>query len=336
MARGNVAERLLPFIAVGLGLGHAAFLGGLATPVTFTRTVLAVGVLCPLMMGESATKIGRTVLRPQARLLPLLISVALGPVLALAIGRFLLRNHPEQARALLLLSLLPGSALAPIWANGTRASRTTTIALTLTTWSIATFVSLPLFARSFASIASFIAFRDLVFLGAMPLALGGACRFLLSEVLEPEEYARDVEPMRQTVLQASLAVLLFTTTASDRVAAVLRSGIAIVPVFVAVTLLYLGLFAGCGAVLLVLRRARATARGTLLATTTRQTALAMSVLPLVVAPSALSKALAVPLLGLILELVLGTAALAWFGSWATARRATSANGRDGRASVVPE
>ncbi|HMA94453.1 MAG TPA: hypothetical protein VKP30_17295 [Polyangiaceae bacterium] len=320
MLRGSLAERMLPVIAVALGLGHAAFLGGLATPVAFTRAVLAVGVLCPLMMGMSSARVGRRVLRPRSRLLVLMVSLGLGPALALVIGKSLLQNYPEQATALLLLALVPGSALVPIWACATRACGSTAIALTWTGWAIATFVSLPIVAGSFASVASLVALRDLALVGVIPLAVGGACRVALSDALEPEEYARDVQPVLQTVVQASLAVLLFTSTASAQLAVVLRREVTFLPALMAVALLYLGLFLTCGGVLLAFRRrlSRAAARATMLATTTRQTALAMSVLPLVVAPSALPSAVAIPLCALVLELVAGATALAMLGSWATA------------------
>jgi ACR3 family arsenite efflux pump ArsB len=338
MARGPIAGRVLPVVAVGLGLGHAAFLGGLATPVAFTRAVLAVGVLCPLMMGQSSTRIGHILLRPQARLLPFLVSLALGPALALVLGRCLLSNHPEQALALLLLSLLPGSALAPIWASGTHASGSTATALALIGLTIAAFVSLPLLAGPLALVASFTAFRDLALLGVMPLAVGSACRVALTDAFEPEQYAATVEPMRQTVLQASLAVLLFTSTASDEVARMFSGADDSLPAFAAVALLYLGLGVGCGGMLLAFRRrfSRAAARATLQVTATRQTVLAISVLPLVVTPSALQSALGVPLFGLILELVLGTTALALHGSWTQLSSASGVGNRDGQSSIVPE
>jgi ACR3 family arsenite efflux pump ArsB len=336
--QSSFAERVLPAIAVGLGLGHAALLGGIATPVAFTRALLAVGVLCPLMMGQSSARVGRIVLRPQARLLPLLVSLALGPALALALGKVLLQNHPEQASALLLLSVLPGSALAPLWASGTGTSRSTALALALMGGAIATFVSLPLLTSPFASVASFIALRDLAILGVMPLAVGGVCRVALLDVFDSEEYATNVEPIRRTVLHASFSVLLFTSTASRQIATLLRGVSASLPALAAVSLLYLGLAVGCVGLLLAFRPrlSRAAARATLLVSTSRQTALAMSVLPLVVAPSALPVALGVPLVGMLIEFVLGTAALTLHGSWTHAPSATAAGNQDGCPSIVPE
>jgi ACR3 family arsenite efflux pump ArsB len=338
MARVYPVARVLPAVAVGLGLGHAAVLGGLTTPVAFTRAVLAVGVLCPLMMGQSSTSIGRVMLRPQARLLPLLVSLALGPALALALGRCLLQHHPEQALALLLLSLLPGSALAPVWAAGTRASGSTAVGLTLIGWLIAALVGLPLVAGPLAPGAGLTVFRDLALLGVAPLALGSVLRAVLVDTFDPEQYAASVEPARQTVVQASLAVLLFTLMASDEVATVIRGASASLPAFAAVALLYLGLFVGCGVGLLAFRRrlSRATARATLQVTTTRQTVLAMSLLPFAVVPSALGSAFAVPLFGLVIELLFGTAALAFHGSGANTLLQREAADRDGCPSIVPE
>ncbi len=338
MARGHIAKRALPAVTVGLGLGHAAFLGGIATPIAYTRAVLAVGVLCPLMMGQNAAQIGGILLRPQARLLPLLSSFVLGPALALTLGRALLLNHPEQATALLLLSLLPGSALAPIWASGSRARGSTVIALSWIGWAIATFVCLPLLAGSFASVASLVALRDLALLGVIPLAVGSVCRLALKDAFSPEEYAANVEPMRQTVLQASLAVLLFTSTANVQVATLLRAADATLPAFAAVALLYLGLAVGCGGLVLAFRPrlSRAATSATLQTTATRQALLAMSVLPLVVAPSALPCALEVPLFGLILEFVFGTATLAWSGSWTRTPSACETRRHDRSPSSVPE
>ena len=338
MASGYDVERALPAVSVALGLGHAAFLGGLTTPIAFTRAVLAVGVLGPVMLGPSTARIGRTMLRPKARLLPLLVSFVLGPALALALGLCLLRDHPEQAAALLLLSLLPGSALAPVWARGTRASGSTVVALTLTAWLIAAVVGLPLVGGGIATRALFVVFRDFALLGLAPLAVGSVCRALLVEVLDPEEYAASVEPARQTVTRASLAVLLFASTASTEVSAMLHGARATLPAFAAVTLLYLGLFVACGGVLLAFRRRLrpADARAALQATGTRQTMLAMSVLPLVVAPSALASAITVPLFGFVLELAVGAAALALSGLAVNASRAGGTRNQDGRPSIVPD
>ncbi len=338
MALGSRVVAALPAVAVVLGLGHAALLGGLSTPVAFTRAVLAIGVLCPLMMTQSPTGIGRAILHSQSRLLPLLVSLTLGPALALALGRWILTDHPEQRTALLLLSVLPGSALAPVWAAGTRACGSAAVALMLIGWLVSGLVGLPLFAGPLAPGASFLVFRDFALLGVAPLALGSVLRTVLADAFDPDEYAVSVEPARRTVLHASVSVLLFFLTASDSVAEVVR-GIGLNrPAFAAVALLYLGLFAGCGMGMLACRHrcSTATARALLQVTSTRQTVLVMSLLPLTVAAPALSRALAIPLIGLVFELVLGTVHLAFCDSRDQVQRSSDARHREGCPSIVPE
>lgn len=338
-ARGRNVERVLPAVAVGLGLGHSAFLGGLATPVTFTRAVLAVGVMCPLMMTHNSNRVGRIVLRPRARLLPLLTSILLGPALALLLGRYLLSHRPEQATALLVLSVLPGSVFAPIWASARRSNGSTPIALLLMGWGIAAFVSLPILVGSHASVACAIALRDLVLLGLAPLGVGQICRVALLDAFEDETaYATHVEPIRHAVLQASLVTLLFTTAASEQVAAVIRAANANLNAVAAVALLYLGLGLGSWWSSLAFRRrfSRVSGYAALAVTGTRQTALAVSVLPLAVAPSALASALAVPLLGLVIELVVGTLTFVLRGSLTRAPRYVALEEREGRTSIVPQ
>ena len=338
MLSPRLYARTIPAVAVGLGLCHAAVLGGLNTPVAFTRALLAVGVLSPMMLKQRSTRVGSIVIRPQGLLLPLLVALGLGPVLALAAGRVLLPNHPEQATALLFLSIFPGSALAPLWARSLGASRSTTVALTLLSWAIATVVGLPLFASPLAPGASFVAFRDLALLGVMPLAVGTVGRWALDSNFDPEQYAASVEPVRRTIMHASLATLLFTSVASRDVAAMLEGFGAALPAVMAVSLLYLGLFLGSGAALLVFRRkvSRAAASATWLVATTHQTVLAMALLPLAVAPPALASALRVPLAGLVIEVVVGTAVLALQGSRWLTRNRSEASVQQGCPSIVPE
>lgn len=334
-AQGRIAERVLPAVAVGLGWSHLACLGGLETPASFTRAVLVVGVLCPLMMGESSSRIGSIVLRPQARLLPLLACLVFGPALALGLGHWLLPNRPEQAAALLLLSILPGSTLAPIWASSMGASRSTAIALTLIGWAIAC-LGLPLLAGSHAAVARFAAFRDLALLGLMPLAAGSLLRVVLRDAFDANEHATMLEPLRKTVIQASFSALLFTLAANKANARLIHEATASLPALGAVTLLYLGLIA---VALLALgfqqRLSRSAVSAALHVSVTRQSALALLVLPLIVAPAQLANASIVPLWALTLELVCGTAALALIGSWSWSDRSEQVEISDGRPSILP-
>lgn len=335
-ARSRIALGVPPAVAVAFGWVYAGLLGGLETPTSFTHAVLVVGVLCPLMMGESSSRIGSLVLRPQARLLPLLTCLAVGPVLALVLGHYLLQSRPEQATALLLLSALPGSTLAPIWASSSGASRSTAIALTLIGWAIASFVSLPLIAGPHAAVARFVAFRDLALLGVMPLAVGSLLRAVLADAFDSVEHAAMIESLRKTVLHASLTVLLFTSAANKANTLALQEAAANLPALTAVALLYLSLIAVS---LLSLgfqqRLSKAAVRAALLSSVTRQTALASMVLPLTVAPARLARANVVPLWALALELLCGTAAVALCGSewWgASTERLASP---DGRPSILP-
>jgi ACR3 family arsenite efflux pump ArsB len=335
---GQLVAGAFPAVAVGLGLAYAAFWGGLATPIPFTRAVLAFGVLCPLAMGQRAARIGETMLRPRARLVPLLGSFVLGPALALVLGRCLLPNHPEQVEALLLLSLLPGSALAPIWAGGTRSGRSTALALSLLSWTIVACVGLPILAGSLARDAGLVVLRDLALLGVMPLAVGMGSRVALRDAFGQKGYAGSVEPIRKTVQQASLTVLLFTSMASDKVAFTIGGLRENLSALAAVLFLYLGLVVGGWWMLNTLRPSLspAVARATLLVAVTRQTALTMSLLPLVVAPASLPSALVVPLFGLTLELVFGTAALAIARSDSRVSGLNKAGVRARGPSIVPE
>ncbi|MBN2192591.1 MAG: hypothetical protein JW751_07215 [Polyangiaceae bacterium] len=338
MARRFPAARAVPVLAVGLGLGHAAIVGGLSTPTAFTRAVLAVGVLCPLMMAQRSSRIGSIILRPRLGWLPLLVSLGLGPALAMVLGGLLLSSHPEQASALLILSLLPGSALAPMWAKGTGACEGTVVALALLGWSCAALVGLPLLADSLAPGATFIAFRDLALLGVLPLAAGSLARVVLVDALGAEEYARSVEPARKTVVEASLSVLLFASLSSDRIARMLGAWDGSMCAFAAVLLLQFGLVVACGGTAIALRRrlGGAAASAAVQVAVTRQTALAVSLLPLAVAPAALESALRVPLFALVVEIVLGTAALSLFGAGRRVPRGDQAGGRRGCPSILPD
>lgn len=336
-ARGRVVERALPAIAVVLGLISSARHGGFEMPTPFLRAVLVVGVLCPMMMGECSTRIGRIVLRPRARLLPLIACLGAGPALAFALGRLLLPNRPEQATALLLLSILPGSALAPIWARSVAVSRSTAIALALIGWAITTFVSLPLLAGPHLAVARFVAFRELALLGVMPLAVGSLLRAVLADAFEPEECAAAIEPVREAVLQISLAVLLFCVTASKESARVITQAAASLPAFGAVVLLYLGLIL-CGLVPFAVRTglSKMAAGASLQVAATRQTLLASAVLPLLVTPAELATASVVPMAALVLELACGAAACALSGSRPWSVRAERDGATDGHPSILPE
>lgn len=335
-AQGRIAERVLPAVAVGLGWSHVACLGGLETPASFTRAVLVVGVLCPLMMGESSSRIGHVVLRPQARLLPLFACFVFGPALALGLGHWLLDDRPEQAAALLLLSILPGSTLVPLWASSTGASKSTATALTLIGWAMACFVGLPLLTGSHAAIARFIAFRDLAFLGVMPLAAASLLRVILRDAFDADEHATMIEPLRRTVIHASFTLLVFTLTANKANARLIHEAGASLPALGAVALLHVGLIAIALLALRFRRRLSSSAASAALqVSVSRQTALALLVLPLMVAPSQIASAAVVPLFTLAFELVCGTAALALAGSWSWSSRSEQAGNPDGRPSILP-
>lgn len=200
-------------LVVSFVVGLYADTGGLTDTILPATIVMIFATMVGLRLGELAR------IRNEARLLG--TAVALNflwiPLVAVAIGLTLLRDHPQLFAGLALVALLPTSGMTIAWTGIQRGNVPGAIKLTvsglvlgavLTPWYLLVMVG------EFVPIDLWETFRTILTVVGVPLVLGQAATWLLVRRYGREHFQRRIKPNMGPLSVWGLLYLVFVSTSA--------------------------------------------------------------------------------------------------------------------------
>jgi len=116
----NLAKQQLHYlmiISILLGLGNVYFFGGFNVSRHILIIIVTVFVIYPVMMNTKFEELFSHFKEPRPIFCNIILNFAFSPLIALLLGRLFLENHSELFATLVLISLIPTSAMSATWTS---------------------------------------------------------------------------------------------------------------------------------------------------------------------------------------------------------------------------
>lgn len=209
-----IRRRLQLFVvaAIALGLANVYFFGGWQTPRNLLVAVVVGLVIYPVMINMNFVEVVAHLREPRPVFCSLFINFVLSPMIGFILGRIFLSGHPELFAALLLVALIPTSAMSTAWTAFSGARVATALYLIPANLLFAAFVGLPFFfpflSGDSVQVDQLGILRNLALVFFLPLVAGNFTRALLVRRVGKEAFAERIKPQLGNVSAAGTLVLL--------------------------------------------------------------------------------------------------------------------------------
>jgi len=218
----TIRQNLQIFVAIviALGLMNVYFLGGWHTPRSVLILVVVGLVIFPVMINMHFGEVFAHLKEPRPIFCSLFINFVVSPLIAFALGKFLLSGFPDLFVALLLIALIPTSAMSTVWVSFAGARVATAIYLVPANLFFAAFVGLPLIFPLLSGDAIQInqlgILRNLVIVFFIPLFAGSVTRKGLVKIWGIKIFNEKIQPNLGSISAVGLLILLLLAMSLPR------------------------------------------------------------------------------------------------------------------------
>ena len=234
-------------VSIILGLANVHFLGGFSIPKGVLVFLVVLLVIFPAMVNTKFEEVFAHLKEPRPIFCSFFLNFVLSPLIAFLLGKIFLSDHPQLYTALILLSLVPTSAMSAAWTSFSGAKMATALYLIPANLLFTAFVGLPFILPLF--IGDVMTFQKanivktifLVFI--IPLILGDLTRRLIIRIKSPDFFNTRIKPNLGSAGSIGILILVFLIMSLKRNAVLLhnldRIAVMIPPVVLFYAILYL-------------------------------------------------------------------------------------------------
>ena len=209
----------LMIAAIVLGLGNVYVFGGFDIPKGILVMIMIFFVIYPVLINTKFSEIISHLREPRPIFCSLILNFVFSPLIAYIIGTLFLSDKAELFTALMLLSLIPTSAMSAAWTSFSGGSIPTVLYLIPFNLLFASFVALPFMLPIFVSEAITIdqlsIVKNIVLVFGLPLVLGQTTRMLIIRLKGIETY-QAIQPEFGGISAVGILVLLFLVMSLKR------------------------------------------------------------------------------------------------------------------------
>lgn len=224
------------------------FFGGFEVSKTVLVSIVIFLVIFPVMINTDFARVFAHFKEPRPVFCSLALNFMVSPLIAWVIALFFLGEHPGLATALLIISLLPTSAMSAAWTSFSGARMSTALYLIPINLLFAAFVGLPFILSLFLGddyvINKTLIIKNILLVFLMPLILGDLTRRVLVRIKGPSVYQETIKPQLGGVSALGVLTLLFLVISLKRNQVLLDNmgmvWTVLVPVVLYYALMYLG------------------------------------------------------------------------------------------------
>ncbi|MBW2735603.1 MAG: arsenic resistance protein [Deltaproteobacteria bacterium] len=233
-------------VTIALGLANVFFLGGWNIPKPVLLGLVIFGVIYPVMINIRFEDVLGHFRRPRPLFCSMGLNFIVSPALAAAIGWLFLQNQPELHAALMLLALLPTSAMSAAWTAFSGAKLETALYLIPANLLFAAFVALPFLLPWLLggriAVEPWKITQNILLVFLTPLILGDLTRRLLVRWKGLETYQKNIKPHVGGFSALGVTILILLVMGQSRNAILLKDVDLLWQAALPVLLYYLALY----------------------------------------------------------------------------------------------
>ncbi|MFP4194803.1 MAG: arsenic resistance protein [Desulfobacterales bacterium] len=233
-------------LALLVGISVVYFQGGFNTPKEFLIFIVVAFVIFPVMINTDFGEIFDHFKEPRPVFCSIILNFVVSPAFAFIIGIVFLKDQPLFFTGLLLISLIPTSAMSVAWTSFSNASLATALYLTPLNILFAAFIGLPfvfpLLADKLIEISTFMIVKNIFTVFFVPLVIGGILRKLILRFKGEAFFSSRIKPNTATASSLGIIILVFLVMSQQRNAMLLENYGALVFVVIPVALYYIFMY----------------------------------------------------------------------------------------------
>jgi ACR3 family arsenite efflux pump ArsB len=236
----------LMVVSLVAGLSVCFFLGGIQVPKWVLVTIVIVLVIYPVMINTRFEEVFSHLKEPRPLFCSLAINFIFSPAVALGLGHLFLSSEPNLLFALMLLAMLPTSAMSAAWTAFSGAKMATALYLVPANLVFAAFVGLPfvlpLLMGQAVQVNRTAIIANILLVFFAPLVAGDLTRRLAVRLKGEKWLQTKLKPQLGGISAASILVLIFLVMSLERNAVLMeRPGLALL-IVAPVALYYLAMY----------------------------------------------------------------------------------------------
>ncbi len=233
-------------VVIGLGLSIVYLFGGWQIPRWVLLGLVVFGVIYPVMVNTRFEDVISHFSRPRPIFCSLVLNFLVSPAIGLLIGWLFLRDYPELFAALLLLSLVPTSAMSAAWTAFSGAKIETALYLIPANLLFAAFFALPVvypwLLGGRVAVDPWEITQNILLVFLTPLILGDLTRRLLVRWRGEQVYRDHIKPHLGGFSALGVTILILLVMGQSRNALLLDQANLIWRAGLPVVLYYLALY----------------------------------------------------------------------------------------------
>ncbi|MBN2297990.1 MAG: arsenic resistance protein [Deltaproteobacteria bacterium] len=205
--------------AIVLGLCNVYLFGGFVIPKWILLFIMIFFVVYPVLIDTKFSEIISHLREPRPIFCSFVLNFLFSPFIAYIISMVFLSDEPELFTALMLISLIPTSAMSTAWTSFSGGSLPTVLYLVPFNLLFASFVALPfmlpLFVSEAITINQLTILKNIFLVFGVPLILGQATRVMIIRFKGIDTYS-SIQPEFKGISAAGILVLLFLVMSLKR------------------------------------------------------------------------------------------------------------------------
>jgi len=234
-------------VSIILGLANVHFFGGFSIPKGVLVFLVVFLVIFPAMINTKFEEVFSHLKEPRPIFCSFILNFLLCPLIAFLLGKLFLSDQTQLFTALMLLSLMPTSAMSAAWTSFSGARMATALYLIPANLLFAAFVGLPfilpLFIGDIMAVSKLGIIKTIFLVFIIPLILGDLTRRVIVRLKSPEFFDRRVKPNLGSAGAVGILILVFLIMSLERNTILLknldRMAIMVPPVILFYGFLYL-------------------------------------------------------------------------------------------------
>jgi arsenite transporter len=234
-------------LSIGLGLANVYLFGGLSIPKGLIVFLVVFLVIFPVMINTKFEEVFAHLKEPRPLFCSFFLNFVLSPLIALLFGKIFLSDQPQLFTALIILSLVPTSAMSAAWTSFSGAKMATALYLIPANLLFTAFVGLPfilpLFIGDIMSVEKINIIKTIFLVFIIPLILGDLTRRVIIKIKDRDFFNDKIKPNLASAASIGILILVFLIMSLKRNALLLQNldqmVVMVPPVILFYILLYL-------------------------------------------------------------------------------------------------
>lgn len=236
----------LMIAAILAGISNIWFFGGFDIPKTVLVTIVVTLVIYPVMINTRFEDLFSHFKEPRPVFCSLALNFVISPLTAFFLAKTFLADHPELFAALVLISLVPTSAMSAAWTAFSGARMATVLYLVPLNIIFAAIIGLPVLlpylVGDLVVIKTLTILKNLLLVFLLPLVVGDISRRVIVKLKGESFFQKKIKPNAGSVSAAGLLILIFLVMSLKRNAVLLQDFSLVLTVVVPVLLYYLVIY----------------------------------------------------------------------------------------------